>query len=117
LGSALEPIVFTGAYATGADLMLIRSPLYELEAARGARFAAWFGWEIAVSFGDPLEEYQSLRRNAGMLDLSFVGKIRIGGKDRVRFLHNMLSNNIQALDVGQGTLHGAVVSLPVATGG
>src|SRR5438128_9508616 len=54
---------------------------------------------------------------AGLLDRSMVGKVVVTGRDRATFLQGMLSNDIKALQPGQGCpaafldAHGKVVSL------
>ena len=57
---------------------------------------------MAQNFGDPLKEYHSVNEDVGALDLSYLGKLRVSGRDRVRYLHNMLSNDIKGLAEGQG---------------
>jgi aminomethyltransferase len=76
--------------------------LREIESAAGATFQAYCGWEVAAHFGDPRAEYEALRHQAGALDLSFLGKLRATGRDRVRFLNNMLANDIKSLETGAG---------------
>ncbi len=49
-----------------------------------------------------LSEYEAVRQHAGLLDLSRRGKIRVTGTDRIAFLHNILSQDIRSLTVGQG---------------
>jgi folate-binding protein YgfZ len=51
---------------------------------------------------DPLEEYRAVKENVGALDLCHLGKLRVSGRDRVRYLHNMLSNDIKGLGEEQG---------------
>lgn len=46
--------------------------------------------------------YEALRSGAAWLDLSERGKIKATGEDRVRLLHAMSTNNVQALSPGQG---------------
>ncbi len=93
-----------------------RSPMYDQEKARGARFGAYCDWEIAEHFGDPRREYEFVRGRAGALDLCYLGGLRASGRDRVRFLHNMLTNDISNLKTGAGchalllTRQGHVVS-------
>jgi folate-binding protein YgfZ len=43
-----------------------------------------------------------LHRGAATLDLSARGKIRVTGEDRARLLHAMTTNDVQALQPGQG---------------
>ena len=82
--------------------MTIRTPLYDLEAGRGARFAEYHSWEIAQDYGDPRAEYRAVRESAGVFDVCYTGKLRVSGRDRVRYLHNMLSNDIKNLARGKG---------------
>lgn len=79
-----------------------RTPLHDVEAARGARFVERHGWRIAAHYGDARAEYEAVRHRAGALDLGHLGKIAVSGRDRVRYLHNMLSNDIKALGPGSG---------------
>ena len=79
-----------------------RTPLNDLHATAGARFAPIDGWSIVTDFGDVDREYAALDRGAGLLDLSFRAKIRLAGPDRASFLHNMVTNDIRALRPGQG---------------
>jgi len=83
-------------------MAIYRSPLHEVEAAGGARFGQYHSWDIAEDYGDPRREYDAVRAGAGALDLSHVGKVRVLGRDRVRYLHNMVSNDIKKLVPGQG---------------
>jgi folate-binding protein YgfZ len=53
-------------------------------------------------YADPLKEYHAVKGDVGALDLSHLGKLRVSGRDRVRYLHNMLSNDIKGLGEGQG---------------
>jgi folate-binding protein YgfZ len=51
---------------------------------------------------DPLKEYRAVKEDVGGLDLGHLGKLRVSGRDRVRYLHNMLSNDIKGLGEGRG---------------
>ena len=82
--------------------MVAITPLHEIESAAGARFATFCGWEAASHYGNPGAEYDALRRSVGALNVCFTGRLRITGKDRTRYLHNMLTNDIRALSAGEG---------------
>ena len=43
-----------------------------------------------------------MRESAGVFDVCYTGKLRVSGRDRVRYLHNMLSNDIKNLARGKG---------------
>ena len=79
-----------------------RSKLYDSHAGRGAGFGEYHGWEIAEDFGAPQGEYDAVRREAGVFDVSYLGKLCVTGRDRTRFLHNLVSNDIKGLKPGSG---------------
>jgi glycine cleavage system T protein len=78
------------------------TPLQNVQAARGALFSRFFGWEMAESFGSPEQEHEAVRRSAGLLDLSFCGAIHIGGKEGAQFLQGLVTNDVKALSEGKG---------------
>jgi folate-binding protein YgfZ len=57
---------------------------------------------VPVHYGDALAEYQAVRSVAGVLDRSHAGKVEVFGRDRVSFLHGMLTNDLKTLVPGQG---------------
>ncbi len=86
-----------------------KTPIYILEVEQGAQFEPYQSWEIAGHFGDPLAEYDTLRRDVGAIDLCYTSILRVTGHDRVRYLHNMLSNDIRSLRSGFGC-HAALLT-------
>ena len=67
-----------------------------------ARTGTYNGAETALSFGDSTAELAALRTGCGVFALTWRGRINVGGKDRVRWLHNMVTNNVRDLPVNQG---------------
>jgi len=76
--------------------------LHELHQGFGARFCSVNGAEVVVDYGDHLAEHRALHEAAGVLDLSFRGRICLTGEDRVRFLHGQVTNDIKGLPAGMG---------------
>jgi aminomethyltransferase len=87
---------------TAPEGQVMQSPLHQRELGQGASFGDHWGWEIAEKYGDPMAEYRAARHGCGALNLFSYGKLRVEGRDRVRYLHNMLSNDIKKLPVGNG---------------
>jgi folate-binding protein YgfZ len=56
----------------------------------------------AADFGDVRGEFAALARGCGVFDLSKRAKIAISGRDRVRWLNGMVSNNIRDLAAERG---------------
>lgn len=76
--------------------------LHEFHHALNARFTEVNGAETVGDYGDSLAEYTALREGAGVLDLSFRGRICLTGADRVRFLHGQVTNDVKRLGPGEG---------------
>ncbi len=75
---------------------------YDWHKSRGAVFEDFFGCEIPSHYGIFEEEYWPLRKSVGIRDVSYFGKVQITGKDRQKFLHGMISNDVKSLQPGQG---------------
>jgi folate-binding protein YgfZ len=68
----------------------------------GARMGHYNGVETALDFGDPVRELEALRSGCGVFDLGCRAKITVTGKDRVRWLHNMVTNSVRDLAPNHG---------------
>jgi folate-binding protein YgfZ len=76
-------------------------PTY-VEGLGAARVGEYRGATTAAVFSDSQAELAALRAGCGVYDLGFRAKIALGGKDRVRWLNGMVSNNIRDLAAGHG---------------
>jgi len=77
-------------------------PLNEVHKKIGANFQDSVGWSVPMDYGDELSEYKAVRENVGIIDLSPRGKLRLCGKDHLKFLQGMLSNDVMKLEEGMG---------------
>src|SRR3954464_8034499 len=76
--------------------------LHELHQKLGANFIGISGAGVVANYGDTAAEHAALRNTAGVLDLSFRSRICLTGADRARFLHGQVTNDVNALQPGQG---------------
>src|SRR5919198_5056765 len=51
---------------------------------------------------ESLAEYRAARDAVGVVDRSDLGVVEVGGRDRAKFLHALLSNDVASLTPGQG---------------
>ncbi len=80
-----------------------RTPLYQIHDALGATFTGNHeDWELVAHFTDPHEEHRTVRQDVGVVDLSHRGRLRLTGNDRAAYLHRIISNDVEALSVGEG---------------
>jgi glycine cleavage system T protein (aminomethyltransferase) len=97
--------------------MATRLPLHPAHAQLGARLGAADGYLVPLAYGDAVREHAAVRERCGLIDRSERGKIEATGRDRVAFLQAMLSNDVKALQPGQGCeaalldIHGKIVAL------
>src|SRR5437773_1579175 len=76
--------------------------LHEFHEGLGANFSEMNGQEVVADYRETLAEHAALRESAGVLDLSFRGRICLTGADRSRFLHGQVTNEVKGLQVGEG---------------
>ncbi len=79
-------------------------PLHETHRAAGALLAELAGAERLQSHGDPAALARAARRGAVLLDLSHRGRVAVTGPDRSRWLHGMVTADVERLSPGQGCL-------------
>ena len=70
--------------------------------ASGARLGNYRGAETPASFGDTKAEFAALLDGCAVFDLSWQAKLIFSGRDRVRWLNGMVTNNVRDLALGQG---------------
>lgn len=70
----------------------IPNPLFATHNSAGAEFQAYDRIEIVSTFGEPEAEYAAIRKSAALLDEPQRGFLEVGGKDRLPFLNNLLTN-------------------------
>ena len=80
------------------------TPLHHIHEQLGATFAEKHqGWKIAAHFTDPVSEHHAVRNSVGLTDVSYRNRHQLVGNDRAKFLHRIISNDIETLSAGQGT--------------
>lgn len=67
-----------------------------------AQIGVYSGVETALSFGSPASELIALQTGCGAFALPWRSQINVTGKDRVRWLHNMVTNNVRDLALNCG---------------
>ncbi len=80
----------------------LRTVLYDQHLALGARMVPFGGWEMPVQYpAGIVQEHLATRRQAGLFDVSHMGRLTVSGRDALAFLQRCLTNNAAALEPGQ----------------
>ena len=81
---------------------LPRTIFFDRHVALGAKIVEFGGWEMPVQYASGIvQEHLATRKQAGLFDVSHMGRFFVRGKNSLPFLQYVLSNNADALDVGE----------------
>jgi len=59
------------------------------------------GWEMPVQYRSILEEHKTVRRAAGLFDVSHMGEVDVRGPEAARFLNHLVTNDVARLYPGR----------------
>ena len=82
------------------DQLLKRTPLFAVHQRAGARLVPFGGWEMPVQYSSIVDEHLSVRRAAGLFDISHMGEVRVSGAGATDYLNHLLTNDIRKLSAG-----------------
>jgi aminomethyltransferase len=74
-----------------------KTPLYHAHQAMGAKLVDFAGWDMPIHYGSQIEEHHTVRRAAGMFDVSHMTVIDLIGEQTRAFLRYLLANNVDKL--------------------
>jgi len=81
---------------------LLRTPLFDVHRALGAKMVPFAGWEMPVQYpAGILAEHKAVRTGAGIFDVCHMGEFEVTGPDRNAFVQRITSNDVGALEPGQ----------------
>ena len=80
----------------------MHSPLAPLTGKYGAKYSTYSGWEMPACYNLSGSEYQAAHSKAVLRDTSHWGRLLIGGKDHLEFLHRMSTNDFVNMEPGEG---------------
>jgi aminomethyltransferase len=79
-----------------------KTPLYEEHVRLGAKMIPFGDWIMPVQYSSIMDEHQAVRNNVGVFDISHMGQLVATGSSAAGWLNEMLTNNIQKLEIGAG---------------
>lgn len=80
--------------------MLKRTPLFSAHQKLGGKLIEFGGWEMPVQYSSIMDEHLSVRKAAGIFDISHMGEVLVYGPEAPRFLNRVLTNDLNKLFVG-----------------
>lgn len=81
----------------------MRTALYDRHLACGAKMVDFAGWEMPIQYQGIVQEHKAVRAQAGIFDVSHMGRVLISGKDAATLLDYLSTNHIADRDAGTAT--------------
>lgn len=79
----------------------MRTALHAAHQEAGARFITFAGWRMPVHYGSILSEARAVRGEAGMFDVSHMGRLRVRGPDALDVLQSLGTNDLGKIRPGK----------------
>jgi aminomethyltransferase len=79
-----------------------RTPLFNAHQKLGGKLIEFGGWEMPVQYTSITDEHLSVRKAAGLFDISHMGELLAKGPEAESFLNKSLTNDVRKLAEGQG---------------
>ncbi len=81
--------------------MPLRTPLYDTHVRAGARIVEFAGWEMPVQYAGILAEHETVRKRAGLFDVSHMGEVVFRGPKALEALQRVFTNDLSKTADGQ----------------
>ena len=78
--------------------------------ALGAKMVDFGGWDMPLNYGSQIEEHHSVRRDAGMFDVSHMTVVDLQGANTRAFLRHLLANSVDKLKVCGKALYSCMLN-------
>ena len=82
--------------------MTEKTPLHTAHLKANARMVNFAGWEMPLHYGSQIQEHHSVRKNAGVFDVSHMAILDFCGPDALKLLQSVLSTDISRLAIHAG---------------
>lgn len=81
----------------------MKTALYNQHHHLGAQFVNFGGWEMPLQYNGIIQEHHAVRKQAGIFDVSHMGRIEVQGKGAESFLEYISTNKIAGREAGTVT--------------
>jgi aminomethyltransferase len=85
----------------------VRTAFYDIHKSLGAKIVDFHGWEMPLYYSGIMDEHINVRTNAGLFDVSHMGRFEIKGQDSFACLQKLITNDLEKL-VDQQALYSPI---------
>ncbi len=90
--------------------MGLKTPLYVTHLKSGAKIIDFGGWDMPLHYGSQVNEHHSVRRDAGVFDVSHMAIIDLKGARVLDMLRYLLANDVDRLKSPGKALYSCMLS-------
>lgn len=77
--------------------MGFKTALYHAHEQAGAKIVDFGGWDMPIHYGSQIEEHHTVRKSAGMFDVSHMTVVDVKGAQSREYLRYLLANDVDKL--------------------
>ncbi|GJL54331.1 MAG: aminomethyltransferase [Nitrospirales bacterium] len=77
------------------------TPLYGAHQRHGAKLVDFAGWSMPLQYSGVIDEYHAVRQQAGLFDVSHMGRLLFSGEGALDFLQWVTTNDVAKLSERQ----------------
>lgn len=77
--------------------MFKRTPFYPKHIEAGAKLVEFAGFEMPLQYKGIIPEHLKVREGVGVFDVSHMGRVEIKGKDSLKFVNWLVTNDVSVL--------------------
>jgi len=74
-----------------------KTPLYDEHIKLGGNVVDYAGWYLPVEYEGLVPEHEAVRNHVGLFDVSHMGEITVKGKDAIKFVNYLMTNDITTI--------------------
>ncbi len=82
-------------------MSLRKTPLYKMHRELGAKMIPFAGWEMPLQYTGIIDEHMAVRKDAGLFDVSHMGRIEVSGDRASEILNLLTTNDVKRLYPGR----------------
>ncbi len=90
--------------------MGLRTPLYDLHVALGAKIVDFGGWDMPLHYGSQVEEHHQVRTDCAVFDVSHMTVVDVTGPQAADWLRYLLANDVERLLVNGKALYSGMLN-------
>ena len=81
-------------------MTLLKSPLHDVHVELKASFGEFASWQMPLTYTSGIKEHLAVRENAGIFDISHMGRIIIKGDESLTFLQKLVPKDLSEVPPG-----------------